>query len=83
LNRLLRRKADEGLDAVLMAAAGTLSARFAACLRRDFDAINALQVLSWTTSPGEGQISLIKMLKRTVYGHGGFELLRARVLNPV
>jgi transposase len=71
----------ESLDEVLAAATGTLFARFAASLRRDFDAINAALVLPWTTSPVEGQISRIKMLKRTMYGRAGFELLRARVLN--
>ena len=81
LNKLLRRRAVESLDEVLAAATGTLFARFAASLRRDFDAINAALVLPWTTSPVEGQISRIKMLKRTMYGRAGFELLRARVLN--
>ena len=66
---------------MLAAATGTLFARFAASLRRDFDAINAALVLPWTTSPVEGQISRIKMLKRTMYGRAGFELLRARVLS--
>ena len=80
LNRLLRRKATESLDEVLAAATGTLFARFAASLRRDFDAISAALVLPWTTSPVEGQVSRIKMSKRTMYGRAGFELLRARVL---
>lgn len=38
-------------------------------------------MLPWTTSPVEGQVSRIKMLKRTMYGRAGFELLRSRVLN--
>nr|WP_284948287.1 ISL3 family transposase [Acidisoma sp. PAMC 29798] len=80
LNRLLRRRTAESLNQVLAAASGTLFARFAASMRRDFDAINAALVLPWTTSPVEGQISRIKMLKRTMYGRAGFELLRARVL---
>ncbi|MGI4800657.1 MAG: ISL3 family transposase [Janthinobacterium lividum] len=80
LNRLLRRRATESLDEVLAAATGTLFARFAASLRRDFDAISAGLVLPWTTSPVEGQVSRIKMLKRTMYGRAGFELLRARVM---
>ena len=67
---------------MLTAAAGTLFARFAASLRRDFDAISGALVTPWTTSPVEGQISSLKMLKRTMYGRAGFELLRARVLNP-
>ena len=81
LNALLRRKTVEKLDNVLNAAAGTMLGRFAAGLRRDFDAINAALELPWTTSPVEGQISRIKMLKRTMYGRAGFELLRARVLH--
>ena len=80
LNRLLRCRAVESLDEVLVAATGTLFARFAESLRRDFDAISAALVLPWTTSPVEGQVSRIKMLKRTMYGRAGFELLRARVL---
>ena len=56
-------------------------ARFAASLRRDFEAINAALELPWTTSPVEGQISRLKMLKRTMYGRAGFELLRDRVFH--
>ena len=56
LNKLLRRRAVESLDDVLTAAGGTLFARFAASLRRDFDAISAALVTPWTTSPVEGQI---------------------------
>lgn len=80
LNKLLRRRASEGLEEVLAAATGTLFARFAESLRRDFNAISAALVLPWTTSPVEGQVSRIKMIKRTMYGRAGFELLRARVL---
>jgi transposase len=80
LNKLLQRRAVDNLDEML-AAAGTLFCKFAASLRRDFDAINAALVLPWTTSPVEGQISRIKMLKRMMYGRARFELLRARVLN--
>jgi transposase len=36
--------------------------------------------LPWTTSPVEGQINRIKLLKRTMYGRAGFALLRERVL---
>jgi transposase len=68
-------------DKLIVAADGTMLARFAAGLRRHFDAINAALGLPWTTSPVEGQISRLKMLKRTMYGRVGFELLRARVLH--
>jgi transposase len=82
-NALLRRKMAADLDQLLAAADGTMLARFAAGLRRDFEAINAALKLPWTTSPVEGQISRLKMLKRTMYGRAGFELLRARVLQAI
>jgi hypothetical protein len=46
-------------------------------------AINTPEILmlSWTTSPVEGQNSRLKMLKRTMYGRAGTELVRARVLH--
>jgi len=81
LNALLRRQVIADLDELLIAADGTLLARFAAGLRRDFAAISAALELPWTTSPVEGQISRLKMLKRTMYGRASFELLRARVMN--
>jgi transposase len=81
LHRVLRREADESLTDVLAAAEGTSLAHFAAQLRRDSEAVQAALELPWTTSPAEGQISRIKMLKRTMYGRAGFDLLRARVLH--
>ena len=44
-------------------------------------AVQAALELPWTTSPVEGQISRLKMLKRTMYGRAGFPLLRQRVLH--
>jgi len=81
LNGLLRRKTSEGLEQVLDAAADTSLKDFAASLRRDFSAIQASLDLPWTTSPVEGQVNRLKMLKRTMYGRAGFQLLRARVLH--
>lgn len=81
LNAVFQRLVDGNLNEILIAADNTMLARFAAGLRRDFDAINASLELPWTTSPVEGQISRLKMLKRTMYGRAGFQLLRARVMN--
>ncbi len=81
LNAVFRRKLAGDLDEILTAADGTMLAHFAAGLRRDFDAMNAALAWPWTTSPVEGQISRLKMLKRTMYGRAGFGLLRARVLH--
>lgn len=79
LNTLLRRRTGENLTHLLDAAVTTPLKNFAASLRRDLGAIQAALDLPWTTSPLEGQISRLKMLKRIMYGRAGFELLRARV----
>ncbi len=81
LTRVLRRQSDEMLDDVLAAAADTPLAGFITELRKDIAAVQAALDLPWTTSPVEGQIGRIKMIKRTMYGRAGFELLRARVLH--
>ena len=81
LNLLLRRKSQESLAAVLADASSTPLPEFAASLRRDLAAVQAALDLPWTTSPAEGQINRLKMLKRTMYGRAGFQLLRARVLH--
>jgi transposase len=81
LTLLLRRKSAEKLDDVLADAASTPLATFVTELRKDVAAVQAALDLPWTTSPAEGQICRIKMIKRTMYGRAGFELLRARVLH--
>jgi transposase len=81
LSLLLRRQSSETLEDVLTAASATPLASFTAALRKDIDAVQAALDLPWTTSPVEGQIGRIKMLKRTMYGRAGFKLLRARVLD--
>ena len=80
-SQLLRRNSTDTLKKVLADAAGTLLEAFAASLNRDFAAVQAALDLPWTTSPAEGQINRLKMLKRTMYGRAGFQLLRARVLH--
>jgi transposase len=53
---------------------------FAAGIQRDYDAVSAAVVQSWSNGPVEGQVHRLKMLKRQMYGRGGFSLLRLRVL---
>jgi transposase len=79
LNERLRKKTSESLTQILEAAVATPLKDFAVSLRRDIAAIQAALDLPWTTSPVEGQINRLKMLKRTMYGRAGFQLLRARV----
>ena len=81
LRRVLRREGEDDLEDALAAAEGTPLANFATALRQDLRAVQVALELPWTTSPVEGQISRLKMLKRTMYGRAGFPLLRQRVLH--
>ena len=76
---LLRHKSSEPLAGGLEEAGRTLLRPFVATLRRDIAAVQVSLDLPWTTSPAEGQSSRLKMIKRTMYGRTGFDLLRARV----
>jgi transposase len=77
---LVRRRSCESLEAWLAAASATPLARFAAGLRHDEEALGGAISTPWSTSPVEGQIGRLKMLKRTMFGRAGFDLLRQRVL---
>ena len=76
----MRRRSDESLEAWLAAAAGTSLGKFAAGLGRDVEALRCAITTPWSTSPVEGQVGRLKMLKRTMFGRAGFALLRQRVL---
>lgn len=81
LARLLRQQSSESLDDWFKDARSTSLARLAAGLWRDLDAVRGAVTMPWSTSPVEGQISRLKMIKRQMYGHAGFDLLRLRVLH--
>jgi transposase len=49
-------------------------------LRRDYDPVKAALTSIWNNGQTEGQVNRLKMIKRTMYGRAGFELLRNRVL---
>ncbi|ACL57938.1 transposase IS204/IS1001/IS1096/IS1165 family protein [Methylobacterium nodulans ORS 2060] len=53
---------------------------FAAGLAQDGAAVRAALTTSWSNAQAEGQISRLKMLKRTMYGRASFALLRSRIL---
>jgi transposase len=54
---------------------------FARGLLQDRAAIEAALSLEWSNGQVEGQINRLKFLKRSMYGRGGFDLLKARVLH--
>jgi transposase len=54
--------------------------RFVRTLKQDIEAVEAAVSQPWSNGLVEGQINRLKMLKRQMYGRGGTELLRARLL---
>jgi transposase len=83
LVRMLQHESTEPLQAVLDAMKATVLNRLAQSLERDVAAVQAALETSWTTSPVEGQINRLKLIKRAMYGRAGFRLLRQRVLEVV
>ena len=84
LASLIRGTPDKGigpaLDTGLADAKGTALDAFACGIKRDHDAVLAAPIEPWGTGPVEEGISRLKLLKRTMYGRAGYDLLRCRVL---
>lgn len=68
------------LDAWMTSARGSMLGTFVRGIDRDRDAVLAALIEPWSTSPAEGQISRVKLLKRMMYGRASYNLLRKRVL---
>lgn len=81
--RLVREFDGKGLpdwlDAVERADVAELVA-FAAGIRRDRAAIDAMLSVTWSNGQVEGNVNRLKLIKRSMYGRAGFDLLRQRVL---
>jgi transposase len=52
--------------------------RFARGIREDYEAVKAGVTLPWSTSPVEGHINRLKMLKRQMFGRARLALLGCR-----
>lgn len=61
------------------AATGPMSS-FARGIRRDIEAVQAALTLPWSTGPVEGKINKLKLIKRSMYGRAGVDLLRSRII---
>ncbi len=53
---------------------------FAEGIRREEAAVNAAVTGPWSNGPVEGHVNRLKLVKRSMYGKAGFQLLRARVI---
>lgn len=69
------------LEPWLAAAAATDLRGFVTGLRQDQDAVRAAIAEPWSNGPVEGQVNRLKLIKRSMYGRAGFDLLRQRVLH--
>src|SRR5215471_584457 len=83
---LVRQRQPEHLEPWLeRASTSALEAvrRFTSGLRDDYAAVKAGVTLPWSTSPVEGHINRLKMLKRQMFGRARLDLLSRRfVLAP-
>jgi transposase len=80
---LVRQRQPERLDPWLKRAmTSTLEAlqRFATGLQEDYEAVKAGVTLPWSTSPVEGHIHRLKMVKRQMFGRARLDLLSHRFL---
>ena len=80
--RLVRERDRDALDGWLQQAeqSGVAELRaLAVGMRRDRAAIEAALVLPWSNGQTEGQVTRLKLVKRSMYGRGGLDLLRGRL----
>jgi transposase len=74
-----RRRLEEWLQKAKASGVVELKA-FAVKLSQDAQAVLAAMVLPYSQGQTEGRINKLKLVKRTMYGRGKFDLLRQRVL---
>jgi len=82
--RIIRERDGARLDGWLadVQASGVRELKqFAKSLLRDEAAVRGALDTAWSTGQVEGQINRLKLVKRTMYGRGSFEVLRQRVMN--
>lgn len=77
---ILKGKDIAALDRWLDEARRSDLTSFASGLDRDIEAVRAAVTQPWTTSPVEGQINRVKMIKRQMYGRASYTLLKQRAL---
>ena len=83
--RMVRDRRAPALDGWIARARGTgiprEMQRFAGGLLKDEAAVRAGLSLAWSNGQVEGQVNRLKLITRMMYGRGGFDLLRRRVLH--
>jgi transposase len=77
---MIREKDAARLEPWLEDARGGPLGGFAEGLRRDRAAMEAALRLPWSTSPVEGRIAKLKLVKRSMHGRGKLVLLQHRLV---
>jgi transposase len=80
---MIRERKPDQLDSWLndcRTSAITKLKTFAGGVERDKAAVSAALSEEWSTSPVEGHITRLKLLKRQAYGRASLGLLRQRLL---
>jgi transposase len=75
----MRGRVQEWTDQAKASRIAELAA-FAVKLLQDVEAVVAAMVLPYSQGQTEGRINKLKLVKRSMYGRGKFDLLRQRVL---
>jgi transposase len=81
--RLVRERHSEELQSWLAqchSSAINELRQFASGLQKDYVAVLAALTLPWSSSPVEGNVTRLKLLKTQMYGRANLDLLRIRVL---
>jgi transposase len=81
--QLMRAHRAEELDGWLCSCAASQLPdleTFASGLQKEVSAIRAAVLLPYSNGPTEGHINRLKLIKRSMYNRGSFDLLRRRVL---
>ncbi len=78
---ILRAGDPAALKPWLKAAAASELDGFVAGLRQDEAAVHAAIGEPWSNGAVEGQVNRLKLIKRSMYGRAGLDLLRQRVLH--
>jgi len=80
LQRMIRNRKPDHLNAWLPKAEPSLLSSFARGLRTDRAAVAVAMEEPWSNGQAEGQINRLKTLKRQMYGRAELDLLNARMI---
>jgi len=77
---MVRKRIEADLIPWIAAANQSLIASFASGITKDIAAVHAALVQPWSNGQTEGQITKLKLLKRSMFGRGSIDLLKRRLV---